>query len=41
VVKIGRTLHDFVTECRNIVCIIVVEYEVKINVRNLNTLYKG
>jgi hypothetical protein len=29
------------TEYRNIVSIIVVEYEVKINARNLNTLYRG
>ena len=28
-VKIGSTLHDFMTEYRNIVSVIVVEYEVK------------
>jgi hypothetical protein len=29
------------TEYRNIVSIIVVEFEVKINARNLSTLYRG
>lgn len=37
----GSTLHDFATEYRNIVSIIVVEYEIKINATNLNTLYRG
>jgi hypothetical protein len=40
-VKIGSTLHDFLTEYRNIVSIIVVECEVNINARNLNILYRG